>query len=462
MDERLVQTDRELLGDVLTSQEAWNNLVALCDRFGSRFGGTEAEKGARDYLLDKMVTYGLDNPHPEEFSYTGWARGSASLEILSPVTQELPCISLIYTGSCDVEGELVYVGHGTPADFESMRDQIPGRIVMVSAWSPSYFWRRLHRGEKLARATALGAKGFLWMRWEGGLLPETGAANFNGAAEIPCIGLAREHGEFLNRLARSGPVRVRLRTVNQIRPGSLSWNVVGDLAGTTWPEEVIIVGAHFDGHDISQGAIDDGSGAVIVLEIARVLARYRHHLGRSLRFVCFSLEEFGLIGSYAYAKAHRDEAERFKFMLNLDSAGYGTDGAGIQLTGDRTELVQPFRAAARSIGQDLVIDNGLVTTSDHFPFFLEGVPCGSYMRMGPAPGAGGTGLRGWGHTAADTLDKVSPATLRSVSALLARFVLRLSNLPEWPARGQTQDEIIRILDDYRLSEVLKMENRYPF
>jgi hypothetical protein len=164
IDERLVQTDRELLGNMLTSQEAWNNLVALCDRYCSRFGGTEEEKGARDYLLDRMAAYGVDNPRSEEFSYTGWTRGSASLQLVSPVTQELPCISLIYTGSCDVEGELVYVGHGTPADFESVKDQIPGRIVMVSAWSPPYYWRRLHRGEKLARATALGAKGFIWMR----------------------------------------------------------------------------------------------------------------------------------------------------------------------------------------------------------------------------------------------------------------------------------------------------------
>ncbi len=454
--------DRELAGDLFTSREAWNNLVVLCDRFGSRFGGTEGEIGARDYLVAKMKEYGLDNPHTEEFAYNGWFRGTAQLEVTSPVVKEFPCISLPYTGTADVEAEFLYVGHGTPADFESLRNQIPGKIVMVSAWSPNYYRRGIHRCEKIGRAIALGAKGFIWMRWDAGFLPETGAARWNREVEVPCVGVGREYGEEINRLARKGPVRVRIRTKNDIRPGTKSWNVVGDITGRDHPNEVMVIGAHFDGHDIAPGAMDDGSGAVVTLEIARALARQRGRVGRTLRFICFPLEEIGLIGSYAYVEAHRAELDQHKFMVNLDAAGRGSESGGISLAGDRTELVRPIRAAGAATGQPTMADNALSLYSDHLPFFLAGVPAGSYTRMGPVPGAGTSGVRGWGHTAADTLDKVNPANLQAAAMHIARLMLQLSNVAPWPARRQTEAQVKDILEDYRLGEVLRLELRYPF
>jgi len=104
------------------------------------------------------------------------------------------------------------------------------------------------------------------------------------------------------------------------------------------------------------------------------------------------------------------------------------------------------------------VDNGLSLYSDHFPFMLAGVPAGSYARM-DAPS---TGVRGWGHTAADTLDKVSPANLQSSALHIARLMLHLSSAEDWPARLQTQAEIEAILKRYELDEVLRLELRYPF
>ncbi|MDP2872927.1 MAG: M28 family peptidase [Bacillota bacterium] len=457
MDNGFLEAEKQLIGDLATSREAWNNLVVLCDRFGSRFGGTEGEKGARDYILGKMREYGLDDPHTEEFSYTGWVRGVTTLESTAPQAQEFPVIALPYTGTHDIEGELLHVGYGTPTDFGAYADHIPGKIVMAAARSPSYYRRGIHRCEKIGRAIALGARGFIWMRWDAGFLPETGAARWNREVEVPCVGVAREYGEEMLRMAKAGPVRVRIRTENEVRPMP-SWNIVGDLRGATKPDEVIVIGAHFDGHDIAPGAMDDGSGAVVVLEIARALAAHRHLLGRTLRFITFPLEEIGLIGAYAYVDAHRHEVEKFKFMLNLDGAGRGAEFGGVQLQGDRTELALPLRNVGRAAGGNMVVDNGLSLYSDHFPFVLAGVPAGSYARM-DAPA---TGVRGWGHTAADTLDKVSPANLQSSAQHIARLMLHLSNAEDWPARLQTQAEIEAILKRYELDEVLRLELRYPF
>ena len=93
-------------------------------------------------MLGKFREYGLENVHKEEFMHNAWTRGPAKLETISPMSKELKCISLPYNVASSVEGEVVYVGHGTPDDYEAAGDSIRGKIVMANAKSPSFF----HRG----------------------------------------------------------------------------------------------------------------------------------------------------------------------------------------------------------------------------------------------------------------------------------------------------------------------------
>ena len=130
--------DRDVVAQIWTSSDAYDNLITLCEDFGSRFGGTEGERGARDFLLRRMADYGLKNVHAEEFSYDGWRRGTLRLETQEPVHEEVRAIALPYTGTETVEGELLYLGHATPRDFEAHRAEIPGRMVMTTSRSPLY------------------------------------------------------------------------------------------------------------------------------------------------------------------------------------------------------------------------------------------------------------------------------------------------------------------------------------
>jgi len=451
-----IEADRVLAAHLYPSREALRNLERLC-AMGSRFGGTPSEIEARDYIEEQFKQYGLNEVRAEEFGYTGWVRGVSTLHVMAQEETQVPCIALPYTGSCQVEGEFIYIGYGTPGEFASLGDQIAGKIVMVAAKSPGYSDRPIHRGEKIGRAVALGAVGFIWMRWEAGFLPETGTAAFNQEAPIPCVGISREHGEELKRLARRGPVRLRLVTENAIKPME-SWNVMGELPGARRPDEIIVVGAHFDGHDIAPGAMDDGSGAAVVMEAARGLAAVAEHLERTVRFITFPVEELGLIGSYAYVEQHRAEMDKHLFMLNLDAAGRHSEPYDLALQGRRPELIRPLRAMGEEMGVPLWVDESLSPYSDHFPFMLAGVPAATCMQMKAAP----SGVRGWGHTAADTLDKVSGRSLQEAALHTARILFRLSNLEPWPARRQTEAEVRAVLDEYQYGEVLRLENRYPF
>ena len=456
MDQALGKAEREIIGDIWTSQEAYDNLVIMCDDFGSRFGGTPSEKQAVDFMLGKLTEYGLDKPRVEPFAYNGWKRGSASLRMLEPRQASFDCIGLPYAPTAQVKGELVFVGEGSPEDYEKAKERIHGNIVMVSTKTPQFMRRTMHRLEKYGRALEAGAAAFIWMREEPGLLPETGSIKFNGEAKIPAVGVSKEVGASLLRQMKKGPVTMELATENVNEPMT-SWNVMAEITGYAEPEKVIVVGAHFDGHDIAPGAMDDGSGAVVTMEAARALAQHKEHFPKTVRFILFPLEEMGLIGSHAYVDAHPEEMKNVEFMLNLDGAGRPGDSS-VVLQGWK-ELIPVFGQLNDTMKESFSVRNRISPYSDMYPFVLEGVPAATIASESGGP----RGARGWGHTAADTLDKVSPRGLQKDALLVARILLHLVNgLEHWPAAHKPKEEIKKLLDEEELLEVLKYEERYPF
>jgi Zn-dependent M28 family amino/carboxypeptidase len=428
-----------MLGDIYASRAVMDTLEILCDDFGSRWGGTEGERQAARFFLDRFEEYGLSG-RMESFKYIGWTRGPAALRVIAPVERSLPCISLPMCPPAAVEGRLVPVGDGAPGDFEAVAAQLPGGIAMVSSQPPQGLGRTVHRSEKYQRTALGGAAGFLYMNQYEGYGPETGSIANDREALIPGIGISKEDGELLLRLQRRhGPLTLRIETTDQSRPMT-SWNVVGELPGRTRPEEWVLVGCHYDGHDISQGAHDPASGAAALLEAARVLGKYAaEETGCGVRFVLFGIEEVGLIGAKRYVAQHREELDRVRFMLNLDAAG-GPGRKGLIV--NRWPELTPFLERCESeMAAEMPVGQRTSAFSDHFPFFLEGVPT---AMMGD-PGRVNTG-RGFDHTAFDTLDKVRLPDLREAAAVAARLALRISREEPWPLRRRTAAEVRALTD----------------
>ena len=135
---------------------------------------------------------------------------------------------------------------------------------------------------------------------------------------IPTIGISYEDGTYLKRLIkREGEVTVKITTRDKNIPVE-TFNILADIPGTSDSKEYLITGSHYDGHDISQGALDPASGVAIILEMARVLNLVKKGLKRRIRCLLFGAEETGLYGSRHYVKTHQKELENCRFMLNLD------------------------------------------------------------------------------------------------------------------------------------------------
>jgi Zn-dependent M28 family amino/carboxypeptidase len=270
---------------------------------------------------------------------------------------------------------------------------------------------------------------------------------------VPAISVSYESGQELVRLARKGPSRLRITSTNENHEVT-SYNPVGEFRGTRWPDEVIVLGAHYDGHDISQGAMDNATGAAVVLEAARALAPHRSLLRRSVRFVAFAQEEMGLHGAHAYANRHKDE--NIRFMLNLDGAGRSVN-ASFQLQGWPEGITWFKRMLDGMLENNVQIGDQIGLYSDMYPFAAVGIPAATIQSESVGATAGAS--RGYGHTAMDSLDKVTARLVQLEAIRVARIALRLASVDEIPLARKKPAEIGARLKQVGLDEVLRYEQR---
>lgn len=451
-----------LIGDLYIHSTIPESLSILCDEIGPRPCGSDGEVKARDFLIQSLEKYGLDNVRLEEFDYLGWERVSAKLLVEVPslsLSRRIPCLSAGLTPSGQAEGRLFYVGYGRPEEFDGQKDKIEGRIAFahcdlsrVSSQTglPSNY------PEQMNLAARYGASAFISIARRAPGLIGTGPGMFNGAREaleIPAVFVSREDGEWMLRLMRKGfHVKVSLEVENRLEMRR-SWNVVGELVGKESPEEQVIVSSHYDSWDLGPGAIDDASGTVVLLDIARALTRHRDRFRRTVKFVAFSVEEIGCGGSYAYVRLHEKELDNIAFMMDLELPG---QPSGYWVSDEA--LAKALEGMASKLGYSLSLSartGGIY--SDSSVFALEGV-----QRAGLALRATEPPASLFGHTQADTPDKLSVEALKDCAVAIGYLLFHALSLPEIPIRRLPEEEVRRFYEASGLASLLKILRAWPY
>jgi len=208
------------------------------------------------------------------------------------------------------------------------------------------------------------------------------------------------------------------------------WNTVAELRGTERPGEVVIVGAHLDSWDLATGASDNGTGSMATLETARVIAQSGLKPRRTIRFILFTGEEQGLIGSRKYAEAHAAEMDSIQAVIVLDNGVGAITGQALQGRQDLEGLWRQILAPVARLGADSVVNRNKGGT-DHLSFLPYGVPAFNFDQL----------ERGYGHThhsQSDTYDKAIERDLQQASAVMAVSAYVLANLPDLITRGPKQ------------------------
>jgi Zn-dependent M28 family amino/carboxypeptidase len=453
--------EREIIGDIWQNNDILKNMLVMADELGSRFAGTESEKQAQQYLVQKFKEYGYSNAQAEAFTYYGWARGAVSLEMLEPVNRPFPAIALALSPGGEVRGDVINVGTGSPQEFEALKkSEVKGKIVLCSsATSPS--GQRIHRRTKYGYAVEYGATGFIFVNHNPGQLAPTGSLRpaYRMGGEIPGIGVSLETGSLLLRLAKDNPMTVQFKDDSQLIPNSTSANVFVDLPGIT--PEWILVGGHYDGHDIAQGAMDNLSATAVIMEVARAFNKYQGKLRRGVRFIAFGCEEIGVTGSTCYVDLHQEELQHVALMVNLELGGLaqkdGTQHAAFKWC-QPPELEGMLKEISTEMKYPMIISKETSAASDHWPFFMQGVPT-ICMRAEPSSQLLIVG-RGWGHTSADTMDKVDVRNLQEGAMVLARLLLKFANRTEAIAKHRPVDEVVNELEESGMKKKLEIQKKW--
>lgn len=415
----------ELLFD---GDRAYNHLHHLAVGIGGRLGGSEGERRAAEYIGETFRSLGLV-VQQQEFPVRTYNTVDKRLEIVDPPLGEIPCEVMWLTSDTPpegIEGELLYLDGGSA---EEIGPEISGKIVLVLGGIRGGAYERLMRFTPMALIAIETDIGIPPIRVEA--LPEV-RAKFGAC---PSMRIAHEEGL---RLVKEGARRARL-VVRTVESDATSQNVIGELKGSTFPDEIVVIGGHYDTSLDIQGASDNSGGTVLVMELARIFAQVGST--RTLRFVAWGAEELGLRGSVHYVKdlkeqhkearkaegfvkgRDRTELEQHVLCVNLDVHGaiLGKNHAMILGPADLSAAV---RLLAKEIGMAHEVGEE-VYSSDGAPLSEAGIPSVSFSRSG--------GTTSYLHTPRDVIDYLSPEALersgRFVERFLRRYVADAAALP---------------------------------
>jgi len=433
------------------------NLRRLTDEIGGRVTGTPEAARAVAWAAAAFRNAGVD-VHTERYTIPAtWSEGATHLEVLSPAPFPVHLVSVAWaagTPGSGLEAGVVFAGKGTEADFARIGTSAKGAILLIHSGSlrtwDDLFQEYMNAPGVISRAKSAGAAAILWMSTRERMLLYRHSNSYYGNIDtLPQAIVAREDALRLETFVAAGrSVRVRLDIPNRIGGPTEQENVVAEIRGREKPDEWVLLGAHLDSWELGTGALDNGCNAALVIEAARAIKATGLVPHRTIRFVLFSGEEQGTIGSYEYVKAHRAELDKIRVMITYDSGvgrvtGYSLGGRRDIEAGVR-EVLKPLESWGAN---NHTYDASFGT--DNFDFMLEGVPTlvANQEEANYLPNY---------HAASDTLDKVDMRELKLHIALAALTAWGLADRAEPLGKRLSRTELDILVKETGLDQQLKL------
>ncbi len=434
-----------LIGEAMVEPAAWNKLAYMCDTFGSRMNGTSGQELAIAWACEQMKAEGLDNVRTEPAMVPNWIRGEESVVLLDPYPRPLVMSAYgnsVGTPSGGITADAIVVSSFDELDRRSA--EVTGKIVVYCPdWTPyhhnesweNYLNLRQYRLHGHVRAAAHGAKAVLIrsIYLPGARQAHTGAMTYGETDKrIPFAALSPEDAEMLKRMAQRGQrIRLRLSMDSRLEGEVESANVVGEIQGREFPDEVIVLGCQFDSWDNSVGAQDDAAGAMVVWEPLRLMRSLNLTPRRTVRSVLFTNEENGGSGGKAYRDLHRAELSNHVAMLEADSGVVEPLQFRVSGTEKTIEVVRSINQLVSTLGFGDVGTPVRIGTAEDIHFAVEtgDIPCLT-MQGNNEP------YSRHHHAPSDMVEAVSPVTLARATAATAVLAWVLADMPERLPKGK--------------------------
>jgi carboxypeptidase Q len=410
----------KLIAESMSSRFAWERLALLGDTFGNRLSGSQNLEDAIDWAVAEMKKDGLENVRKEPVKVPHWVRGMESVEIVSPGRHPLVMLGLgnsVGTPPEGVEADLLVVR--SFQELDTAGDRVRGKIVLFNVPFTTYGETVQYRASGPSRAAALGAAAML-VRSVGpaGLrTPHTGSLRYaDDQPRIPAAAITAEDADRLQRMQNRGTVvRLRLKMEAKFLPDAQSYNVIGEIRGSERPDEVVVLGGHFDSWDVGTGSTDDGGGCVVTWEALRLMKRLNLRPKRTVRVVLWTNEENGLRGGLAYLEKYKPQIDNHVLMLESDGGVMSPRGFGFSGSDTARSTVMQIASLLREIRVDRIGPSGGGADIGRIPA-MSLDDDGNYFLVH--------------HTPADTVDKIDPESMSRASAAIAVIAYVIADMPE--------------------------------
>jgi carboxypeptidase Q len=359
-----------------------SDLQTLTDRIGGRPTGSAANQRAFDWALERFREAGVE-ARKEPFQMPGlWLERAARATIrgggvsFGARVAALPFSAA--TAAAGLTAPLVDAGRGTEADFAALGGRAKGAFVLIETEElldlDGLFREYVEAGHIERRAIAAGVAGLVYMSSRPGNTLARHNAALGWANRHPMMMMERDAAARALRLLRTG-TSLTLSAVLDVRsgPAYTAHNVVGEIRGSTRPDEIVVIGAHLDSWDLGTGALDNGANCAMVLDLARQIVRLGLKPARTIRFALWNGEEQNLNGSYGYTLSHAAELDRHVMASSYD---IGTGAITGYFTGGRADMVPVLERAlapVAALGPFTHVNVPIVGT-DNYDFMMQGVP----------------------------------------------------------------------------------------
>ncbi len=466
-DEQLNPVVQNFVNEVQNNSQLEVMAHQLLDGIGPRLIGTPEMLASNKWTAEKMKSWGVDAELQQFGTWKGWQRGITHVDMVYPRVKSLVASQLAWSPATKkpIEAEVVILPNvSTKADFDRWLPSAKGKIVLMAQYQSigrsdeqikEFATPELYEKLKAEKAKAgkdfrefvknigydnnslpealekAGAAGIALSNWTGIM----GANRIFGAKtqKIPMFDIELEDYGMLYRLAESGAKpRIKVDTQSRVLPEAPSFNTVGIIKGKEKPEEYVILSAHLDSWDGAQGATDNGTGVLTMLETIRILKKYYPNNKRTIIVGLWGSEEQGLNGSRGFVSDHPEIMKGVQAVFNQDNGtGRVVDISGQGFVDSYSYIGRWLSAAPKKIRDEIKstfpgMPGG--GGSDHASFVAAGVPGFSLSALN------------WGyfgytwHTTKDTYDKIVFDEVKNNVILTATLAYMASEDPEFTSR----------------------------
>ncbi|HEY7402164.1 MAG TPA: M20/M25/M40 family metallo-hydrolase [Candidatus Angelobacter sp.] len=440
------QADQKIAEEVKAHSELMKNLEYLTTEIGPRLTGSKQMQQASDWTLKRFRDYGID-AHLESTEIPhAYYRGSDTAEIATPVSRRIGIHAMGWSKATPGEISGTVVRMEGLEEMPKFKGKLKGAIVLMNkpteiptdpeenaydaVIAPD---RGLNHAPRLGFQERIKMMAMMAEEQPAAVLLDSGKTDnlFNMGSfsryqpsAVPLAFISHEEYSLIYRLAEKGAVTMKVQLTGTFSPAPVPTAItVGEIKGSELPDERVIIGGHLDSWDLGQGALDNGTGSMAVLEAARTLKALGWKPKRTITFILFTGEEQGGVGVDTFMKNHAAEIPKMDATLVHDTGTGKVFSIALENLYETAPLMGEIYEPLREVFDLQPLSTRYFGSSDHVAFLRAGVPA-YFCIQKPAH------YREAHHSQTDTFDKVIPDEINEGAALLAAWAWNVSEMPD--------------------------------